>query len=97
MAVSLESFRESGKSREKSRIIFPESQNAVNSWISGSGKGKPGGGNLGSTLPWALCPPSVRGVSAFSSFFERTEMPSQTHSPNQTKIVFRGILQFWGI
>ena len=34
--------------------IFPESRNATNSRISGTGKGKPAG-NLGSTLP-GPCP-----------------------------------------
>ena len=52
-------FREnSGKITGK---IYPESRNALNSRILGTGKGKPAG-NIGSTLPWTLCRPSVRDV-----------------------------------
>ena len=43
-----------GKSRENCWKIFPESRNATNSMISGTGKGKPAA-NLGSTLP-GPCP-----------------------------------------
>ena len=46
-----------GKSRENCWKKFPEWQNATNSRISGTGKGKPAG-NLGSTLPGTLSPPS---------------------------------------
>ena len=57
----------SGKSPGKSQEIcwknFPESRNATNSMISGTGKGKPAG-NLGSTLP-GPCPHLPCGV-----FFE---------------------------
>ena len=42
-----------GKSRENCWKIFPESRNATNSRILGTGKGKPAG-NLGSTLPVPL-------------------------------------------
>ena len=52
-----------GKSRENSWKFFPESRNATNSRISGTGKGKPAG-NLGSTLP-GPCPHLLCGV-----FFE---------------------------
>ena len=55
--------RTPGKSRENSWKIFPESRNAINSRISGTGKGKPAG-NLGSTLP-GPCPNLPCGV-----FFE---------------------------
>ena len=46
-----------GKLLEKN----PESRNALNSRISGTGKRKPAA-NIGSTLPWNLCRPSVRGI-----------------------------------
>ena len=49
-----------GKFRENCWKIFPESPNATNSWISGTGKGKPAG-NLGSTLP-GPCPHLPCGV-----------------------------------
>ena len=52
-----------GKSRENCWKIFPGSRNAINSRISGTGKGKPAG-NLGSTLP-GPCPHLPCGV-----FFE---------------------------
>ena len=52
-----------GKSRENCWKNFPESRNATNSRISGTGKGKPAG-NLGSTLP-GPCPHLPCGV-----FFE---------------------------
>ena len=65
-----------GKFREKSRENcwknVPESRNALNSRISGTGKGKPAG-NIGSTLP-GPCPTFHAGcflrstVPAFSSF-----------------------------
>ena len=51
--------------------IFPESQNAFNSRISSTGKGKPSA-NLGSTLRWTLSQPSVRGV-----FWNRQFQPSR--------------------
>ena len=63
-----------GKSRENCWKIFPESGNATNSRISGTGKGKPAG-NLGSTLP-GPCPHLPCGVflkstvPAFSSFLK---------------------------
>ena len=40
-----------GKPRENSRKLFPESRNATNSGISGTGKGKPAGNLFLSTLP----------------------------------------------
>ena len=49
-----------GKSRENCWKISPESRNATNSRISGTGKGKPAG-KVGSTLPGTLSPPSGRG------------------------------------
>ena len=49
------------KSRENCRKMFPESRNATNSRISGTGKGKLAG-NLGSTLP-GPCPHLPCGVS----------------------------------
>ena len=51
-----------GKSRENCWKMFPESQNATNSGILGTGKGKPAG-NLanGSTLP-GPCPHLPCGV-----------------------------------
>ena len=52
-----------GKLRENCWKNFPESRNATNSRISGTGKGKPAG-NLGSTLP-GPCPHLPCGV-----FFE---------------------------
>ena len=52
-----------GKFRENCWIIFPESRNALNCRISGTGKGKPAE-NLGSTLP-GPCPHLPCGV-----FFE---------------------------
>ena len=53
-----------GKFRENCWKNFPESRNAANSRISGTGKGKPAAGNLGSTLP-GPCPHLPCGV-----FFE---------------------------
>ena len=52
-----------GKPREIAGKLFPESRNAINSRISGTGKGKPAG-NLGPTLP-EPCPHLPCGV-----FFE---------------------------
>ena len=52
-----------GKSRENCWKMFPESRNATNSGISGTGKGEPAE-NLGSTLP-GPCPHLLCGV-----FFE---------------------------
>ena len=52
-----------GKFREKCWKNVPDSPNATNTRISGTGKGKPAG-NLGSTLP-GPCPHLPRGV-----FFE---------------------------
>ena len=60
-----------GKSQENCWKIFPESRNAINSRILGTGKGNPAG-NLGSTLSWTLSPPSVRGV-----FWNRQFQPSR--------------------
>ena len=64
----------SGKSRKKRRKNLPESRNATNSRILGTGKGEPAG-NLGSTLP-GPCPHLPcrvffeSTVPAFSSFSE---------------------------
>ena len=55
-----------GKSRENCWKIFPGKRNAINSGISGTGKGKPVG-NLGSTLPETCPQPSVRGVFEIDS------------------------------
>ena len=64
-----------GKSRENCWKIFPESRNATNSRIWGTGKGQPAG-NLGSTLPGPRphlpCGMFLKStVPAFSSFSER--------------------------
>ena len=67
------SRRTPGKSQENCWKIFPESRNATNFRISGTGKDKPAG-NLGATLP-GPCPNLPCGVflkstvPAFSSFF----------------------------
>ena len=45
----------------ENRAILVHSASNSNSRISGTGKGKPAA-NIGSTLPWALCRPSMRGV-----------------------------------
>ena len=72
----------SGKVAGKLLDIFPESQNAANSRILGTGKGKPAT-NLGSTLP-GRCPHLLRRVflrstvPAFSSFSDQSH--SQIHS-----------------
>ena len=57
-----------GKSWENCWKIFPESQNATNSRISGTGKGKPAG-NLGSTLP-GPCPHLPCGVLCWNRQFQ---------------------------
>ena len=44
----------SGKLQEIAGKFCPESRNALNCRISGTGKGKPAA-DIGSTLPWALC------------------------------------------
>ena len=50
-----------GNFQEKCWNFVLKSQHALNSRISGTGKGKPAA-NLGSTLPGTLSQPSVRGV-----------------------------------
>ena len=63
-AVPEERSREiAGKLLEK----FPEARNALNSRISGTGKGKPAA-NLGSTVPGTLSQPSVQGVFEIDSY-----------------------------
>ena len=65
-----------GKLRENCWKTFPKSRSALNSRISGTGKGKTAA-NVGSTLPWTLCRPSVRGVS-----WNRQLQPSRALSEN---------------
>ena len=60
-----------GKSQENCWKMFPESRHALNSRISGTGKGKPAA-NLRSTLPGTLSRPSVRGA-----FWNRQLQPSR--------------------
>ena len=60
-----------GKTPGKLLENCPESRNALHSRISGTGKGKPAA-NIGSTLPWTLCRPSMQGV-----FRNRQLRPSQ--------------------
>ena len=50
----------SGKMSESFRRNFPKCRNVSNSQTSDTGTGKPGA-NFGSTLPWTLSQPSVRG------------------------------------
>ena len=84
---------------------FPESQDALYARILGvryrrrqaPGKGKPAA-NIGSTLPWTLCRPSVRGcfskstVPAFSSFSDFQVFEEQTLKKKRTlqKQLFQG-------
>ena len=60
-----------GFPRIKPRESLTDSQNALNSRISGTRKGKPAA-NLGSTLSWTLCPQvfysKPTAVTAFASF-----------------------------